>query len=162
KRRLDFINHNSNYNTNEAWSALSLRGYLPDPTYIHDPEEAKRGTSEKDLEELKKWETRYAKRHWGLQDTKLMKQFPEVQDLLDSLVPGSSKSGTVTYKRVRLMRLKPEGGEWTRHTDLTDGTLGLGDGKTVRIHFPIITNPKVILTSWDLRDQPIEKHFPVG
>jgi hypothetical protein len=162
KKKLHFTSHNSNYNRNDAWSALALRGYLPDPTYIHDPEEANRGTSEKDMEELKKWERRYPKRHWGLQDTALMKQFPEVQELLDTLIPNSSKNGNTAFKRVRLMRLKPQGGELTRHTDLTDGTLGLDDGKTVRIHFPIKTNPKVLLTSWDLHDQPVEKHFPVG
>nr|WP_281721641.1 aspartyl/asparaginyl beta-hydroxylase domain-containing protein [Nitrosomonas nitrosa] len=162
ERRLKFINHNSNYNKDDAWSALTLRGYLPDPAYIHDPEEARRGTSQKDINELKKWEKRYSKRHWSLQNTKLMKQFPEVQELLNRLVPGSSKNRNATFKRVRLMRLKPQGGELTRHTDLTDGTLGLDDGKTIRIHFPIITNPNVILTSWDLRDQPIEKHFLVG
>lgn len=159
---LNFTNHNSNYNKDDAWSALTLRGYLPDPTYIHDPDEARRGTSEKDLAELKRWEKRYATRHWGLQDTTLMKQFPEVQALLDTLVPGSSKNGNIAFKRVRLMRLKPQGGELTRHTDLTDGTLGLDDKHTVRIHFPIITNSKVILTSWDLHDQPIEQHFPAG
>jgi len=162
KARLEFTNHNSNYNQNDAWSALALRGYLPDPTYIHDPDEARRGTSVKDLAELKKWRKQYPKRHWGLQDTKLMKQFPEVQELLERLVPGSSTNGNAAFKRVRLMRLKPQGGELTRHTDLTDGTLGLDDGKTVRIHFPIITNSKVLLTSWDLHDHPIEKHFPIG
>ena len=98
KKKLHFTTHNSNYNKNDAWSALSLRGYLPDPTYIHDPEEAKRGTSDKDLQELRKWEKRYAKRHWGLQDTKLMKQFPEVQAQLDILVPGSSKNGNAAFK----------------------------------------------------------------
>lgn len=75
KKGLLFTNHNSNYNKDDAWSALALRGYLPDPTYIHDPEEARRGTSEKDLGELKRWEKRYVTRHWNLQDTKLMKQF---------------------------------------------------------------------------------------
>ena len=48
------------------------------------------------------------------------------------------------------MKLKSGDGELDRHTDLVDTDSGVGDGKLMRIHFPIITNDKVLFESWDL------------
>jgi hypothetical protein len=53
--------------------------------------------------------------------------------------------------RIRLMRLAPGGGELQRHTDQVDKDTGVEDGKLMRFHFPIITNPQVDFTSWDMR-----------
>ena len=50
--------------------------------------------------------------------------------------------------RVRFMKLKPGGGELERHTDQVDPDVGIQDGKLMRIHIPIKTNPNVEFTSW--------------
>ena len=46
------------------------------------------------------------------------------------------------------MKLKPGGGELERHTDQVDPDVGIQDGKLMRIHIPIKTNPNVEFTSW--------------
>ena len=126
-----FINHYSNYNTKGSWSALSLRGYRPDPAFITKP-----------IEMNKKWKAENPGcLDWQIEDTPLRKQFPEVENLLDQL-PGEKH-------RIRFMRLKPKDGELRRHTDLVDPDQGISDGKLARIHIPIVTNDKVLFQNWD-------------
>ena len=127
----EFTNHYSNYNAKGAWSALSLRGYRPDPAFITKP-----------IEMNKKWKAENPGcLDWKIEDTPLRKQFPEVENLLDQL-PGEKH-------RIRFMKLKPDGGELRRHTDLVDPDQGIADGKLARIHIPIVTNDKVLFQNWD-------------
>jgi hypothetical protein len=150
-----FSVHPSSYNKNETWSAIALRGYLPNPFYIESLEESSAYQKKENAE----WLKNYKKSQQGLQDTELMKHFPEVQKILDAIIPNSSKCGNAQFKRVRFMRLAPKEGELLRHTDLTDKTLGIEDGKTMRLHVPIRTNPRVLVTQWDLDDKPKSVHM---
>ena len=127
----EFTNHYSNYNAKGSWSALSLRGYRPDPAFITKP-----------VEMNKKWKAENPGcLDWKIEDTPLRKQFPEVENLLDQL-PGEKH-------RIRFMSLKPKDGELRRHTDLVDQDQGIADGKLARIHIPIVTNDKVLFQNWD-------------
>ena len=127
----EFTNHYSNYNDKESWRALSLRGYRPDPSFITKP-----------IEMNKKWKAEnLGSLNWQIEDTSLRGLFPEVEVLLDQL-PGEKH-------RIRFMKLKPNGGELRRHTDLVDPDQGIADGRLARIHFPIVTNNKVEFQNWD-------------
>jgi tRNA1(Val) A37 N6-methylase TrmN6 len=158
KISVEFTNHASHYNIKDTWGAIALRGYLPDPAYIESIEETSAYQRRLNNEVL----AYYKPNEIGLQNTHLLAKFPEVQKILDAIVPGSSKSGNASFKRVRFMRLLPKDGELERHTDLTDQSLGIEDGKTVRLHVPIKTNAKVKVTSWSLMNEPTVKHFNQG
>ena len=140
----EFTDHYSNYNAKGSWSALSLRGYRSDPAFITKP-----------VEMNKKWQVENpGSLEWQLEDTPLRKQFPEVEGLLDQL-PGEPH-------RIRFMRLKPGDGELERHTDLVDPDQGIADGKLARIHFPIVTNDKVIFQNWDWNGNAKPINMKVG
>ena len=155
---LEFAVHPSNYNINETWSAVALRGYLPAPEFIESLEE----NSAYQNKHNEKWLKLFKKSQHGLQNTSLMAQFPEVQKILDSIFPHSAKNGNPAFKRVRFMKLAPKEGELERHTDLTDKSLGIEDGRTIRLHVPIKTNPSVKVTSWGLDNQASVKHLKQG
>jgi hypothetical protein len=138
-----FINHYSNYNKKNAWSALSLRGYTSDPSFITKP-----------IEMNDKWKEEHRNEHFELQDTPLYDSFPEVKELLSFL------DGDI--HRVRFMKLAPGGGELQRHTDQVDPDAGNGIGALARLHFPLSTNPKVVFTTWNENDQPEYHHFSKG
>jgi len=129
KLDVDYTNHYSNYNKGKSWSAISLRGYRPDPNFITKP-----------IEMNKKWKEENKDIHFEMQDTEMRKQFPIVEDIL-------SKFETEIH-RVRFMRLKPGGGELERHTDQVDPDIGIENGALMRVHVPIKTNPDVEFTSW--------------
>ena len=140
----EFTDHYSNYNAKGSWSALSLRGYRPDPSFITKP-----------IEMNKKWkEENPGSLEWQLEDTQLRSQFPEVETLLQ-MIPGQKH-------RIRFMRLKPKDGELKRHTDLVDPDQGISDGKLVRIHFPIVTNDKVIFNNWNWDGKTDDTNMKVG
>jgi hypothetical protein len=125
-----FANHYSNYNKGNAWSAVSLKGFGKDITFIEKPDEMN-----------KKWKKEHEGEEFTLQNTELMEHFsPEIDTIL-------SKFDRV--ERVRLMRLEPNEGELERHTDQTDKELGTSDGKIMRLHIPIKTNKDVLFSSWD-------------
>lgn len=125
----EFTNHYSNYNKDKSWSALALRGYTSDPSFITKP-----------IEMNDKWKEEHKDVQFELQDTPLYTQFPEVRELIKEF--GSN------VHRVRFMRLKPGGGELERHTDQVDPDSGGSLGKLARLHFPIKTNSDVIFTVW--------------
>lgn len=130
---MDYTQHYSNYNKKGAWSAISLRGYRPDPSFIAKPVEM----SKKWKEENDTWE------EWECEDTPLREKFPYVNEIL-SLIP------TDRIERIRFMSLAPGGGELSRHTDQVDPYLGVTDGKMMRLHIPVITNPDMEFTSWSM------------
>ena len=134
----DFSNHFSSYNKKDTWSALSLRGFRPEPEFIGKPlknEKFKSGYSD-----------------FSLQDTELMKLFPEVSVLTSEL----------NCERIRFMRLEPGNGELTRHTDQVDPEMGGTKGKLSRLHFPIITNDDVVFTVWEPSGNKLEVNMKPG
>jgi hypothetical protein len=126
-----FTNHYSNYNKGKSWSAISLRGYSSDPSFITKPSEMN-----------DKWKEEHKDFHFEMQDTPLYNNFPEVRMLL-------SMFDDTEIHRVRFMKLTPNNGELTRHTDQVDDDSGGSLGKLARLHFPIKTNDKVLFTVWD-------------
>ena len=138
-----FTNHYSNYNKDNSWSAISLRGYTPDWSFITKPEEMS-----------KKWKAENKDVEFKLQDTELRKMFPEVEDLLRWL-PGKPH-------RIRFMNLSPGGGELQRHTDQVDPDAGVNDYKLMRFHFPIVTNEDVMFNQWNWHAELVEAHMKVG
>jgi len=125
-----FADHYSTYNKGHSWSALALRGYGGDPAFIIKPSEMS-----------KQWRAEHPEAAaLELKDTPLMAALPEARALVDS-IPGIKH-------RVRLMRLEPNDGELTRHADITDEDAGVAPGKLLRIHIPLVTNPKVEFTQW--------------
>ena len=138
-----FTNHYSNYNQKDAWSALALRGYLNDPSFITKPAEMN-----------DKWLEAHKHEKFELQDTKVYKYFDEVRELLSFL------DGDV--HRVRFMRLAPSGGELLRHTDQVDPDAGNSLGALARLHFPLKTNKKVIFSTWNGDDERETYHYGFG
>ena len=130
---MNFANHYSNYNKDKSWSALSLRGYTSDPQFIEKPSEMS-----------KRWQQEHALEKFELQDTELRAMLPAVEKIHAPI------SSLTRAHRIRLMRLAPGGGELQRHTDQTDKDSGVDDGKLMRFHFPIVTNDRVLFTSWDM------------
>ena len=138
-----FTNHYSNYNKDKSWSAISLRGYSPEWSFITKPAEMS-----------KKWKEENKDAEFKLQDTELRKMFPEVEDILRWL-PGKPH-------RIRFMNLSPGGGELQRHTDQVDPDAGVNDYKLMRFHFPIVTNEDVIFNQWDWDANFKSVHMQVG
>lgn len=139
----EFTNHYSNYNKDKAWSALSLRGYTNDATFITKP-----------IEMNAAWKEAHKDEHFEMQDTWLYPHFPEVRELLSFL------DGEI--HRVRFMKLAPRGGELQRHTDQVDPDAGNGIGQLARLHFPLKTNSGVVFTTWDENDQAQNYHYGFG
>jgi hypothetical protein len=138
-----WTNHYSNYNQKNAWSAIALRGYLPDHSFITKPAEMN-----------DKWLEEHKHEKFELQDTDVYKYFDEVRQLLSFL------DGEV--HRVRFMRLAPGGGELLRHTDQVDPDAGNSLGALARLHFPLKTNDKVIFSTWNSNDERENYHYGFG
>ena len=128
--RLDYKIHYSNYNVRNSWRAVSLKGYSKDPFMIEKPSSMP-----------KKWQEENEGKDFELQDTELMKEFPEVLPILDA-IHGEKN-------RVRFMYLRKEDGELGRHTDLVGKEAGVEEGQQMRIHVPIVTNPDVEFSVWN-------------
>lgn len=143
EREIEFTDHYSNYNKKNSWSAISLRGYTEDYKFITKPEEMS-----------KKWKKENEEINFSLQDTKLRKDFPEVEQILSyfKAVP----------HRIRFMNLSPLGGELQRHTDQVDPNAGVTDNKLMRVHIPIVTNDRVIFEQWDCEGHNVKIHMGIG
>lgn len=132
-----FMNHYSNYNKGKSWSAVSIKGFSSDPMFIEKPSEVMKS---------KKLRGKYEGKEFKLQTTDVYYEFKNQIDALLAVL-GLSMSNTST-ERIRFMRLAPGQGELARHTDQVDEEMGLEPGKMLRFHFPIVTNPSVIFTTW--------------
>lgn len=130
---VQYANHYSKHNKGKAWSAISLRGFSSDPSFISKP--VCMGEA---------WNKEHANESFSLQDTEFRAKFPEVEEVVKLL-------GLGTQERIRFMRLAPGGGELTRHTDQVEPDAGVTAGTLMRIHLPIKTNPKVDFTVWDYK-----------
>jgi hypothetical protein len=142
---LEYADHYSGYNVRRSWSALSLRGYAPDPRFIVKPSEMSRA-----------WKAEHEGEQFDLVDTTLRGQLAAVDRLHRPL------TDIAEPQRIRLMRLKPGGGELRRHADLTDPQSGIEDGRVARFHFPLVTNPHVVFTSWDTRGRQHAVNMQAG
>lgn len=142
---LSYQNHYSNYNKQDAWAALSIRGYSPDVTMIAKPSEMN-----------DKWQEKHAGERFFLQDTTLRAALPALERVLAQFPEGTE------WHRIRLMRLAPGGGELQRHTDQVDVDSGFGVGQLLRVHIPLKTNPDVRFTVWNEQGAPREVHMPYG
>lgn len=141
----DWTQHYSSYNKGSSWTAFALRGFKPDdPGFIIKPAEMSAKWKTENAELLK------ARPDW----TRIAPSFPATLQAVASV-------GTL-LDRVRFMRLAATSGELTRHADITDREAGTADGKVARLHIPIITRPSCMVTSWGIRGQRYDRHFPEG
>ena len=140
----NFTNHYSNYNKDKSWSALSLRGYTSDPSFITKP-----------IEMNDAWKEENKDKTFSMQNTALFEDFRD--EVTQLLKPYGDK-----VHRIRFMKLKPGGGELERHTDQVDPDSGGSMGKLARIHFPIKTNKDVMFTVWDVKGNPQKIHMKTG
>jgi hypothetical protein len=135
--------HYSSYNKRKSWSAVALRSFGGDMTFIEKPAEMNR-----------KYQQQYPERlTWLSTETPLMDVLPGARELLEGL--------GCPLERVRLMRLT-QGGELSRHADITDRSAGTELGRIARFHLPIVTDPTVQFTSWNLDNMPTSVHMTPG
>ena len=145
---VSYEQHYSSKNKRQSWAALSLRGYAPpgepaDPEFIAKPAEMSKKWKRENPEKLA----------WELADSPLRAQLPSFEPII-SCFPGAH--------RIRLMRLAPGGGELARHADITDADAGVEDGKLLRVHLPLKTNPAVRFECWLLSGERQEARMGAG
>ncbi len=139
--------HYSSYNKRQSWTAFALRGFSDDPAFIIKPAEMSRGWKALNPDKLRA----------EAKQTRIAAVFPDTIGLIErSFGPLSG------FERIRFMRLAPDGGELTRHADITDRDAGVQDGKIARLHIPIRTSPLVTFFGWNERGHQIERHLPAG
>jgi hypothetical protein len=141
----EFANHYSKYNKSKSWGALAIRGYSSNISMIEKPSCMSAA-----------WQEEHKNENFVLQNTSLLKKLsPEINQIL-------SKFPTQDFDRIRLMRLQPGGGELSRHVDHVEGDSGMSDGRVMRFHIPIITNPKVIFTMWNTNGEEVNQNMKQG
>ena len=126
----EFSKVKTKYSKGDDWTAISLRGYGPEPLDILKPNVLKSGVKE----EVK------------LQDTSLLQKsgFQVINDIL-AKIPS-------TFERVRFMKIKANSGIG-KHSDRIDKDFGLEDGNIIRIHVPIRTNDQVEFCLWEGKEK---------
>lgn len=143
----DWAVHYSSYQKGSTWQALALQGYGPaggpwDAEFIGKPSEMGK--------------------KWGKENPNTLQWVAGTTGLGAGLVGQAAELVLADLglqphmcDRIRLMRLTPGGGELTRHADL-DKDAGVADGKLMRIHVPVITNPAVVFEQW-LLDASVQR-----
>lgn len=142
---LKFVNHYSNYNKDDAWSAISLRGFSDNILMVEKPT-AMTG----------RHKVNYEGKSFTLQNTWLYEKFKTELDMI------LSSLNNPDIERIRFMKLAPGGGELTRHSDQVDKDIGTDDGKIMRFHIPIITNPNVEFSAWNWEGQKQTENMKRG
>tara|TARA_B100000287_G_scaffold326159_1_gene310444 strand:+ start:3833 stop:5125 length:1293 start_codon:yes stop_codon:yes gene_type:complete len=140
----DWDVHYSKYNNSKSWTAVSLKGFGGKEEFIIKPSEMN-GTWKKNNTD---------KMDWKVSDTPLRKKLSNVEHFI-KLLPFDTE-------RIRLMRLGKGEGELERHTDRQDKELGLEDGQIARLHFPLVTNEKVIFRQWNTDGTHTKIHMGEG
>ena len=64
-------------------------------------------------------------------------------------------------ERVRLLKMNA-GSALGRHTDITDRFGGTRDGQITRFHIPLITDPAVVMHTWDFDGRRRTHHLAAG
>ena len=139
-----WANHYSSYNQRKSWSAVTLKGYKDDPSYIIKPSEMSLKWKQENQEMLDA----------AVQETSAAQWFPTVNKIIDLI-------GCET-QRVRFMRVRAQDGGLSRHADITDKEAGATIGKVARLHLPIQTNAECMFTAWQANGEQITKHLPVA
>ena len=129
----DFSPVRTKYNKKGNWTAISIKGYSPDPLNISKPSVL---GAEEVMEQL--------------QDTHLMSLL-KVQPILDK-IPGEKD-------RVRLMRLE-KNSNITKHTDKVDSDIK--NYRLFRLHIPIITHSDIIVESWHDKNIVFRSNMEMG
>ena len=126
----EFSKVKTKYSKGDDWTAISLRGYGPEPLDILKPNVLKSGVKE----EVK------------LQNTSLLQRsgFQVINDIL-AKIPS-------TFERVRFMKIKANSGIG-KHSDRIDKDFGIEDGNIIRIHVPIRTNDQVEFYLWEGKEK---------
>lgn len=142
------------YYSDGSWSALSLRGFNPaDPTWGIKPAEMSRAWWKENPQAAA-----FDKCKW----TVLAERCPHTVDLVRRLTaaPGLGWGGGL--ERVRFLRMTSSGkrGHLARHTDITDKAAGTRNGLITRFHLPIITQPRITMSAWNLRGEKTTVHLP--
>ena len=134
----EFSKVKTKYSKGDDWTAISFRGYGPDPLDILKPNVLKSGVDTG------------AK----LQDTSLLEEdgFQVINDIL-AKIPS-------TFERVRFMKIKANSGIG-KHSDKIDKDFGIEDGNIIRIHVPIRTNDQVEFYLWEGKEK-LTNYLEVG
>ena len=116
-----FTNHYSNYNKDNTWKGIVLRGYGGKEDFIIKPSEMSNSWKKENKEKL----------DWVVKDTPLRKKLSEVEKFIELLRVDDSD-----IERIRILKLGKDEGELERHTDIQDKETGVNDGQWARVHFP--------------------------
>lgn len=139
-----WANHYSSYNLRNSWSAVSLRGFSPDPEFIIKPSEMSKRWKDANRSLLSA----------PVVDTPMMRRFPTIESLCSRL--------GMSLQRVRLMRVRAGDGGLSRHADITDREAGPMPGQVARLHIPIISDEACRFQAWNLSGEQLEHHLPEG
>lgn len=136
--------HYSTYNKRSSWTAFALRGYdSADPGFIIKPMEMSRKWREENSARLS------SPCVWTL----AANHFERTLQIIERRIP-------CQFQRIRLMRLSANGGELTRHADITDPEAGVRNGHVARLHIPLKTTPGCEFRSWGLDGRENRMHLP--
>lgn len=137
------------YYSDGSWGAVSLRGFNPaDPAWGIKPAEMSRAWWAEHPEAVQ-----YDRCNW----TVLAAKCPATVELVRSVGWWGG------LERVRLLRMAGRAGKvgsLSRHTDITDRAAGTNDNQIVRFHIPLVTNPDVTMSAWNLRGERFNAHLP--
>lgn len=133
------------YNTG-SWSQAALRGWDPtDPKVGIRPAEMSKSWKG----EHPDWEQAVC--GW----TPLAAAMPHTKRWLDS-IPWAG-----TYDRVRLLKLAA-GGSLARHSDVIGRWTGTTDGLIARFHLPLVTDPRITMSWWEVDGTHRQEHLAPG
>jgi len=134
------------YYSDGGWSAVCLKGFWPDqPGRGVKPSEMPRSWKNANPHDLDR------KCQW----TVLADQLPELTAFVKR-VPWMQRT-----ERVRLLKMNA-GSSLGRHTDITDRDGGTRDGQITRFHVPLITDPAVLMHTWDFDGRRRSHHLAAG
>jgi hypothetical protein len=140
----EWADHYSSYNVRKSWSAISLRGFSDDPSFIIKPAEMSRKWKAENPEMLAA----------EVRDTRMFERFPTVRRL-------ATESG-LRFQRIRLMRVRAGDGALSRHADIIDREAGPLPGQISRLHIPIISDPCCRFMAWNLSGEMLSHHLAPG
>jgi hypothetical protein len=138
------------YYSDGTWGAISLRGFNPaDPAWGIKPAEMS-----------KNWWAEHpeAKQYDRCDWTVAAPRCPTIVNLVTAVVaPWGGE-----LERVRLLRMAGNagrGGRLARHTDITDRAAGTADGQIIRFHIPLVTDPRITMSGWNLAGEEHAVHL---
>jgi hypothetical protein len=146
-----FAQHYAVYNLRRSWTALALRGFSDDPSFIEKPAEMSRGWKAKHAELLA------APARW----TAAAERFPRALGFVAAFLARHGLGGEAQLERVRFMRVA-KGGGLARHADITDREAGVADGRVARLHFPLRSSPGCAFLAWTDLGERLERHLAPG